>query len=80
MVIALHLLLLGFLPAEPNEMAATMISFFKQFQQYIPCDIAPLHPSQCQEVLSKLFVISEPNKVCAVKGNNVTCQLVAWKY
>jgi len=64
---------IGFLPTEPNEMAATMISFFQQFQQYIPCDIAPLHPRLCQKVLAKLIVLSEPNKVCV---NNVTCTTV----
>jgi len=40
-----------------------MISFFQQFNQYLPYDTAPVPPSCCQEVLAKLTVTSELNEV-----------------
>ena len=53
----------GFLPAEPSQLAATMIYFFQEFHQHWPLDTAPIHPSCCQDVLAKLTVTSESNKV-----------------
>ena len=53
----------GCLPAELNDLAATMIFFFQEFHQYLSCDSTPIPPSCCQEVLAKLTVISEPSKV-----------------
>ena len=53
----------GNLHAEPNEFAAEMITFLQQFHQYLPYDAAPIPPSCCQEVLTRLTVTAEPNKV-----------------
>ena len=53
----------GFLPAELNDLGATMIAFFQEFHQYLPYDSTPIPPTCCQEVLVKLTVTSEPSKV-----------------
>ena len=40
-----------------------MIFFFQEFHQHWPLDAAPIYPSCCQDVLAKLTVTSEPNKL-----------------
>ena len=40
-----------------------MIFFYQEFHQHWPLDTAPIHPSCCQDVLAKLTVTLEPNKV-----------------
>ena len=56
-------LTVGLLLSEPRQLAGTMISFFQQFNQYLSYDTAPIPPTCCQEVLTRLTVTSEPNKV-----------------